>query len=48
MIVKRYFKCVDCGSVLPATSTKRKTGIGHIKDIYCYKCKKIVKSIQEE
>ena len=48
MLVKRYFVCRECGATLPATSTRHKTGIGHIKDIYCYKCKKIVKSIQEE
>lgn len=47
MIVKRYFKCSECGETLPATSTKKNTKEGHVKHMYCFKCKKVTMTVQE-
>ena len=45
----RVFKCTECGSVnFAAKSRGWKSGKGHIKDIYCYKCQKTTKHMQED
>ena len=43
------FTCPDCGSKFPiprAQSMRRETG--HIKDLWCYNCKKRVKMIERK
>lgn len=35
----RYFKCPVCGVVVTATKTDGSSYTGHIKTMYCYKCK---------
>ena len=51
MRVKKYtisnFICNECGAVIPLprpTSLRREKN--HQKDLYCYKCKKIVKTTE--
>ena len=44
----RYFRCMECGNVSPATKTRHKTSKGHIKDMYCYVCKRETKHEQTE
>jgi hypothetical protein len=42
-----HMVCEECGSVfvLPRKATKGR-GDGHIKDIWCIKCKKVTKHIE--
>lgn len=43
----RYFVCTVCGSRTPATKWKGKTVAGHVKTMYCYRCRKITDQIQQ-
>ena len=44
----RRFQC-ECGLIYTAfKKSSRKTKAGHIKDLYCYNCKKIQKMVQLE
>ena len=45
-MIKRIFRCNVCGATFPATKTKGATHYGHIKDMYCFKCKTIQKCTQ--
>ena len=39
---ERRFKCPVCGTVLTAYKlSSRRTSAGHIKTMWCYKCKKV-------
>lgn len=40
LIQVRYFKCPECETVVPATKTRHRTSVGHIKTMYCYVCQK--------
>ena len=41
------FICPDCGGVFPLPRISGKSrGRGHIKDLWCPRCKKIVKTIE--
>lgn len=41
------FMCSECGGTFPLPRQKaRKREKGHIKDLWCPKCKKIVKTIE--
>ena len=44
----RQFCCVVCGAVVPATKTYHRglTRNGHIKTMYCYRCRKVTDHIQ--
>lgn len=45
-VTERRFIC-DCGEIYTAfKKSSRKTETGHIKDMYCFKCKKDKKMIQ--
>lgn len=44
----RMFECPECGAVVPATKTRFKTKVGHIKTMYCYRCRKATDHIQLE
>ena len=35
----RHFRCPECGAVFPVSKMVRRTGGGHIKTMYCYKCR---------
>lgn len=47
-IQKRVFECTECGTKVQATKTRHKTSAGHIKTMYCYKCKKTTDHVQIE
>ena len=41
-VTERRFKCPDCGTVQTAYKlSSRRTAAGHIKTMWCYKCKKV-------
>ncbi len=41
------FQCLQCNHVFPlARKCKRRKKVGHIKDLYCFKCKEITKHIE--
>lgn len=41
-VTERSFRCPDCGVVVTAyKKSSRRTAQGHIKHMYCYKCKDI-------
>ena len=44
----RIFECSKCGSKVPASKYKRPTDIGHVKTMYCYRCKAETDHIQIE
>ena len=47
IMVLREFKCCECGCAMVfSKNAGRKTGNGHIKDAYCYKCRKQTKFSQ--
>ena len=35
----RVFRCPECGTTMYAPK-KRKTSLGHVKTMYCFKCMK--------
>jgi uncharacterized protein YlaI len=35
----RTFICPDCGETQKATKVKGRTGKGHVKNLYCPRCK---------
>lgn len=35
----RYFRCTECGAVNVATKIQGFTLRGHIKTMYCYRCR---------
>lgn len=42
-VSERTFKCPNCNTIHKAfKKSSRRTAIGHIKHMYCYKCKEIV------
>jgi len=42
--VQSNFKCLECGAIIPLTRLRtRAKKDGHIKNIWCYKCKKTTK-----
>lgn len=43
----RYFVCPACGATSPATKWKGTTAAGHVKTMYCYRCKNITDHIQQ-
>ena len=44
---KRLFRCTVCGALTPATKHPgEKTRPGHIKTMWCYKCKEKTDHIQ--
>lgn len=43
----RDFRCCECGVVVTATKKlNRTTGPGHVKDMWCFRCKKETPHIQ--
>lgn len=37
----RQFRCPECGEIVPATKrSDRKTPPGHVKTMWCFRCKK--------
>lgn len=44
----RVFKCLRCGSIAhaPKRGIKNRTGKGHFKRIWCYRCKDRTNHIQ--
>nr|DAF83350.1 MAG TPA: 50S ribosomal protein bL37 [Caudoviricetes sp.] len=45
---KRIFECSACGCRSPATKWRGQTHPGHVKTMYCYKCRKETDHIQVE
>lgn len=45
-MVIRIFKCSQCGMTFPASKTKGVSHYGHLKHMYCYKCKKETPCVQ--
>lgn len=35
----RTFRCPECGAVMSAPKYKARTNAGHVKTMYCYRCK---------
>lgn len=35
----RTFQCPECGAVVSAPKYKTRTNAGHVKTMYCYRCK---------
>ena len=35
----RYFRCLVCGAQNPATKCQGRTSPGHIKTMYCFRCR---------
>ena len=44
----RDMVCPVCGTVTTVTKTKGRTHPGHIKTMYCYRCKAVTDHIQRE
>ena len=42
----RYFRCTVCGADTPAPNHRRITAPGHIKTMWCYKCKAVTDHYQ--
>lgn len=42
----RTFRCTVCGTRMVATKARGKTGIGHIKHMWCFMCKERTEHIQ--
>jgi len=40
------FYCTECGTDMPLPRVKNQREKGHIKDIYCPKCKQIKKFVE--
>lgn len=47
-IQKRLFVCQICGNVTPATKRLGTTREGHVKTMWCWKCRKETDHIQAE
>lgn len=47
-MIKRTFQCTVCGTEFPATKTKGMTHIGHVKHMYCFKCKTTQPCVQTD
>lgn len=47
-IYKRFFLCPVCGAEVPATATKRMTVPGHVKTMWCFRCRETRNFIQKE
>lgn len=44
---RRLMRCEQCGVVVTVTKKpNRKTPVGHVKHMYCYKCRQRTKHIQ--
>ena len=43
---KSDFVCPKCGFVIPLPRVRRQREKGHIKDLYCPRCKKIIKTVE--
>ena len=44
-----YLRCGDCGAVFPIPRKKgARREQGHIKDLWCFRCKKITKFLENE
>jgi len=38
-VTQRIFQCPDCGTKMTAPKkSSRRTSVGHIKNIWCFKC----------
>lgn len=44
----RLFKCAVCGEVQPAGKRRAKTPPGHVKHMYCIRCREITEHRQIE
>nr|DAG39597.1 MAG TPA: Putative zinc ribbon domain [Bacteriophage sp.] len=44
----RIFECQECGFRQPATKWRGTSNAGHVKDMYCVRCKKDTKHTQIE
>jgi len=42
----RDFQCAVCGNVSTAPKVKRKTGDGHVKHMYCWRCRQTTEHTQ--
>lgn len=42
----RTFQCDECGQVIDAPKYRGRTHIGHVKDMYCYRCQRETKHTQ--
>lgn len=47
-ILVRYFACQVCGDVMPATKSKGPTHEGHVKHMWCPKCREVTEHVQTE
>lgn len=46
---KRLFRCAVCGEIAPATKRRGKTTQpGHVKHMYCLRCKVVTEHVQIE
>ena len=44
-----YLRCGECGAVFPIPRKKgARREQGHIKDLWCFRCKKITKFLENE
>lgn len=37
----RFFRCMECGQEMAAGKVRSATGRGHIKDLYCPRCRAV-------
>lgn len=42
----RAFKCLKCGTVAQYPKYGERTGIGHIKTVWCYRCRRSTRHVQ--
>lgn len=43
----RKFRCDECSAFAPATKRRsRKTPVGHVKNMYCIRCRKVTRHVQ--
>lgn len=47
-VQQRYFRCEECGMVVPAVKRRLRTNPGHEKHMWCPRCQKQTKHVQEE
>ena len=38
-MIKRIFRGTECGTTFPATKARGLSHYGHVKHMYCFKCK---------
>jgi len=43
----RYFRCTVCDAVMPATKWRGTTTAGHVKTMYCYRCRQRTDQVQQ-